>query len=194
MKVKLELEFEMKTNLEESDIIKTKKELLNGIKIEESDIVDGFLITTDLTGCNNTEDFFINPHSASITAIKAPEFSKEELSAVDIDINDNFDGVSCQFASIYDTNEKFGIQINEGDNARVNFYAEYFPANKELKCEYYLCSPLIEEGLPYSPTEEEKQLIISAMEEFCQDNYGENIMEFIQSEKEAEEMNMGGVQ
>lgn len=31
------------------------------------------------------------------------------------------------------------------------------------------------------------------MEEYCQDNYGENISEFIQSEQEDEEMNMGGI-
>lgn len=39
MKIKLEIEFEMNTKLEDFDITKTKKELLNGIRIEDSDVV-----------------------------------------------------------------------------------------------------------------------------------------------------------
>ncbi len=184
MKVKIEIEFDMETKLNESDIEKTKKELLGGIRLKQSDDVDGFVITTDFADCNNTEDFFIKSNSAKIVAIKTPEFSKEELSVIDIDINDDYDGVSCQFASIYNADEKFGTHFNDEDDSWVNFYAEYLPESKELKCEYYLCTPLIEESCPYTPTEEEKQLIIFAMEEYTQDNYGENIMEFVARERE----------
>lgn len=66
----------------------------------------------------------------------------------------------------------------------VNFYAEYFPENRELNCEYYVHTPNNIENHSYIPTDEERRLIIFAMEEYCQDNYGENIMEFIQSESE----------
>ncbi len=157
---------------------------MGGIRLKQSDDVDGFVITTDFADCNNSENFFIKPYSSKITAIKAPEFSKEELSVIDIEINDDYDGVSCQFASIYNVDEKFGTHINDEDDSWVNFYAEYLPESKELKCEYYLCTPLIEESCPYTPTEEERQLIIFAMEEYTQDNYGENIMEFVTRERE----------
>lgn len=196
MKVKMEIEFDMETELEDSDIEKTKKELISGIRLQESDDVDGFVITTDFADCDNTEDFFIKPYSAKITAVKSPEFSKEELEAIDIEINDDYDGVSCQFASIYDADAKFGTHINGENDSWLNFYAEYCPESKELKCEYYLCTPLIEESRQYFPTEEERQLIIFAMEEYCQDNYGENIAEFIQSEQEEtenEELTLGSM-
>lgn len=108
MKVKLEIEFDMKTELEESDITKTKNELLNGIRIEESDVVDGFEITTDFDDCDNVSDFFIKPYSAKIISIEAPEFSKEELCIENIEVNDNYDGVSCQFRTYFDVDKKFG--------------------------------------------------------------------------------------
>lgn len=196
MKVKLEIEFDMNTGLEDFDITKTKKELLNGIKIEDSDVVDGFEITTDFDGCDNTSDFFIKPNSARIISIEAPEFSKEELCVEDIEINDNYDGVSCQFKTCFDVDKKLGTNINDDCDSWVNFYAEYFPENRELKCEYYVHTPIKEESHSYIPTEEERRLIIFAMEEYCEDNYGENIIEFIQSEQEeseSEEITLGSM-
>ncbi len=193
MKVKLEIEFEMETELEESDITKTKNELLNGIRIEDSDVVDGFEITTDFDDCDNTSDFFIKPHSAKIISVEAPEFSKEELCVEDIEVNDNYDGISCQFKTCFDVDKKLGTNINDNCDSWVNFYAEYFPESRELNCEYYVHKPNSFENHSYIPTEEERCLIIFAMEEYCQDNYGENILEFIQSEQEDEAMNMGGI-
>lgn len=193
MKVKLEIEFDMNTGLEDFDITKTKQELLNGIRIEESDVVDGFEITTDFDDCDNTSDFFIKPNSAKIISIEAPEFSKEELCVEDIEVNDNYDGISCQFKTCFDVDKKLGTNINDNCDSWVNFYAEYFPENRELNCEYYVHTPTKEESHPYYPTEEERRLIIFVMEEYCQDNYGENISEFIQSEQEDEAMNMGGI-
>lgn len=184
MKVKLEIEFEMENELEESDIVKTKKELLDGIRISDSDVVDGFEITTDFDDCDNISDFFIKPYSAKIISIKTPEFSKDELWVNDIELNDNYDGVSCQFETHFNPDEKFGTHVNGEDDSWVNFYAEYLPENRELKCEYYVHTSTIEESHPYYPTEEERCLMINAMEEYCQDNYGENIFEFIQSESE----------
>lgn len=188
MRVKMEIEFDMKTELEESDIVKTKKELLEGLRLQESDDVDGFVITTDFADCDNSENFFIKPNSAKVTAVKSHEFSKEELVVIDLEINDDYDGVSCQFSPIYDAEKQFGTHINKEDDAWVNLYAEYSPKRKELKCEYDLCTSKSEECCTYLPTEKEKQLIIFAMEEFCQNNYGENIAEFIQCEKEDYEL------
>lgn len=184
MKVKLEIEFEINTGLEDFDITKTKKELLNGIRIEDSDVVDGFEITTDFDDCDNTLDFYIKPNSARIISIEVPEFSKDELWVNDIELNDNYDGVSCQFETHFNPDKKFSTHVNGEDDSWVTFYAEYLPENRELKCEYYLHTPTKEATHPYYPTEEETHLMINAMEEYCQDNYGENILEFIQSESE----------
>lgn len=184
MKIKLEIEFEMNTKLEDFDITKTKKELLNGIRIEDSDVVDGFEITTDFDDCDNTSDFYIKPNSARIISIEVPEFSKDELWVNDIELNDNYDGVSCQFETHFNPDKKFGTHVNGEDDSWVSFYAEYFPESRELNCEYYVHKPNSFENHSYIPTEEERRLIIFAMEEYCQDNYGENISEFIQSESE----------
>ena len=121
------------------------------------------------------------------------DLTKDEIVIGDIEINDDFTGVSSYIETNFDVDKKFGTNVNGECDSWVNFYAEYIPDSKELKCEYYLHTPTKEESHSYIPTEEEKQLIIFAMEEFCQDNYGENIMEFIQSEQEDEIMNMGGI-
>ncbi len=122
------------------------------------------------------------------------DLTKEEIVIGDIETNDDFTGVSSYIETNFDVDKKFGTKVNDDCDSWVNFYAEYFPDIRELKCEYYLHTPTKEEIHSYIPTEEEKQLIILAMEEFCQDNYGENIMEFIQSEQEDETMNIGGIQ
>lgn len=105
-------------------------------------------------------------------------------------MNDNYDGVSCQFKTYFDVDKKFGTNVNDDCDSWVNFYAEYFPESRELNCEYYVHTPNSFENRSYIPTEEERRLIIFAMEEYCQDNYGENIMEFIQSESEEFGMSM----
>lgn len=157
MKIRLEIEFEMETELEESDITKTKNELLNGIKIEDSDVVDGFEITTDFDDCDNTSDFFIKPYSARIISVEAPEFSKEELCVEDIEVNDNYDGISCQFKTCFDVDKKLGTNINDNCDSWVNFYAEYFPENRELNCEYYVHKPNSFENHSYIPIFQQKK-------------------------------------
>jgi len=121
------------------------------------------------------------------------DFTKDEIVVGDIEINDDCSGVSSYIETHFDVDKKFDTHINDEDDSWVNFYAEYFPESKELKCEYYIHTPTKEENHSYTPTEKEKQVIIFVMEEYTQDCYGENIMEFIQSEQENETMNMGGI-
>ncbi len=121
------------------------------------------------------------------------DFTKDEIVIGDMEINDDFSGVSSYIETYLDVDKKFGTNINDDCDSWVNFYAEYFPENKELKCEYYVHTPTKEECYSYTPTEKEKQIIIFAMEEYTQDNYGENILEFIMSEKEEETLSMGGI-
>lgn len=112
------------------------------------------------------------------------DFTKDEIVIGDIEINDDCSGVSSYIETHFDVDKKFGTHINDEDDSWVNFYAEYSPENKELKCEYCLHTPTTEECRLYIPSAEERQLIIFAMEEYTQDNYGENIMEFIARERE----------
>lgn len=125
------------------------------------------------------------------------DFTKDEIVISDIEINDDCSGVSSYIETHFDVDKKFGTHINDEDDSWVNFYAEHSPESKELKYEYYLCTPLIEKSCPYYPTEEERQLIIAEMEEYTQDNYGENIMEFIAREREEmdfeESITLGGM-
>lgn len=118
------------------------------------------------------------------------DFTKDEIVIGDIEINDDCTGVSSYIETYFDVDKKFGTNVNDDCDSWVNFYAEYFPESKELKCEYYLHTPTKEESHSYIPTENEKQLIIFAMEEYIQDCYGENIIEFIASERE--EMDLDG--
>lgn len=122
------------------------------------------------------------------------DLTREEIAIGDIEINNDFTGVSSYIETNFDVDKKFGTNVNDDCDSWVNFYAEYFPESRELKCEYYVHTPTKEENHPYYPTEKERRLIIFAMEEYCQDNYGENLMEFIQNEKEEITMDMGGIQ
>lgn len=115
------------------------------------------------------------------------DLTKEEIVIGDIEVNDDFSGVSSYIETNFDVDKKFGTKVNDDCDSWVNFYAEYNPDSKELKCEYFLHTPTKEESHSYIPTEEERRLIIFAMEEYCQDNYGENIIEFIQGEQEESE-------
>lgn len=112
------------------------------------------------------------------------DFAKDEIVIGDIEVNDDYTGVSSYVETYFDVDKKFGTNVNDDCDSWVNFYAEYFPESKELKCEYYIHTPTKEESHSYTPTEKEKQLIVFAMEEYTQDCYGENIIEFIARERE----------
>ena len=58
MKVELKIEAEIEINKDEYPNI-TPQMVLNGVQIFESDVCDGFEITTSIEGCNNTSDFFL---------------------------------------------------------------------------------------------------------------------------------------
>lgn len=70
---------------------------------------------------------------------------------------------------------------------------DYGISSEQLTDYQELLEKEMKECYSYTPTEKEKQIIIFAMEEYTQDNYGENILEFIMSEKEEETLSMGGI-
>lgn len=45
--------------LSDSGVRKSVKEIENGLRLYDDDVVDGFVITTNLSDCDNTNDFFI---------------------------------------------------------------------------------------------------------------------------------------
>lgn len=199
MKVKLEIEFEMNTELEESDIVKTKTELLNGIRLVESDVVDGFEITTDFDECDNTSDFFIKPYSARIISIEAPEFSKKELCAEDIDVEEeliiNDDGVSVNayLGTYFEPNEVLGTDIDDSGDEFVNLYADYNSESGELSVSYYVVKRDREYTEDYDASESEKEMILNLMETACQKQNGCSLDEFVQNCQESEDMTLGGM-
>lgn len=69
------------------------------------------------------------------------KFEGVELSVADIEINDDSTGVSSYIETYLDVDKKFGTNINDDCDSWLNFYAEYFPESKELKCEYYVHTP-----------------------------------------------------
>ncbi len=76
MKVELKIEAEIEIDKDEYPNI-TPQMVLNGVRIFESDVCDGFEITTSIEGCNNTSDFFLKDavllekHLHSVDAIDA---------------------------------------------------------------------------------------------------------------------------
>ena len=65
------IDFEMNNTVpDEPNNKKSKQELINGIVIRNSDEIDGFELTTDFYGLDNSHDFFIVPDSQKIISAK----------------------------------------------------------------------------------------------------------------------------
>lgn len=56
--IKLEVELEVRTT-SDTGVKKTVDEIANALRIRESNIVDGFVLTTNFRDCDNSEDFFL---------------------------------------------------------------------------------------------------------------------------------------
>ncbi len=109
------------------------------------------------------------------------DFTKDEIVIGDLEINDDRSGVSSYIETWFDADKKFGTNVNNDCDSWVNFYAEYFPESRELKCEYFVDTPYDNKCYSYIPTEKEKELIVSLMEEYCQKEENMSISEFIES-------------
>lgn len=58
MKIELKIIADIDIDQDEYPDI-TPEEVLNGVRVYESDVVDGFEITTSINGLDNTQDFFL---------------------------------------------------------------------------------------------------------------------------------------
>lgn len=194
MRVKLELEFEINEAPEETKK-RTTEELLNSLRMIDSDIVDGFELTTKFADGDNTNDFYIVPQSAKILSKgiigeQTNEFRKDQLVVSDMEVNDEGNGVSSYLETWFDVEKKFGVNV-EDDDTWVNFYAEYYPKSEELKCTCVVSKPDASDDFEYIPTENEKALIISMLEEYCIKNNNMCIKEMIDDmEQDSVEMTM----
>ena len=66
----------------------------------------------------------------------------------------------------------------------MNLYATYAPGTNSLTMEYVISRENSEECRPYTPTENEKSLILTMMEERCQMSYDSTLAELVRQQEE----------
>ncbi len=59
MKIRLTLEMDIEVDKEEYPDL-DEQEVLNSITVYDDDVIDGFGLTTHISGCDNTQDFFLS--------------------------------------------------------------------------------------------------------------------------------------
>lgn len=196
MKVKIEIELEMEND--GGNPIFTKEQMLNALCLQESEVVDGFEVTTDFDYNDNTNNFYIKPYSARIVSKEmldiAEEFTASQLDVQDLEIEENGTSVTSYIGTYFDVNKKFAVNVGAEDSSWVNFYARYAPESNELSCFYYVSKENSQsETMEYFPTEQERNMIISVMEGYCQKEYRSTIMEFLEEFNAEQNEDIGGM-
>lgn len=196
MKVKIEIELEMEND--GGNPIFTKEQMLNALCLQESEVVDGFEVTTDFDYNDNTNNFYIKPYSARIVSKEmldiAEEFTASQLDVQDLEIEDDGTSVTSYIGTYFDVNKKFAVNVGAEDSSWVNFYARYAPESNELSCFYYVSRENSQsETMEYFPTEKEKNLIISMMEDYCQKEYETTIMNLLEEFNAEQTEDIGGM-
>ncbi len=80
MKVRMTIEFEMNHSVsDEPETKMSKQELISGLIIRNSDEIDGFELTTNFCGYDNSSDFFIVPDSHKIISAKCIDKSIKNM-------------------------------------------------------------------------------------------------------------------
>lgn len=185
MRVRLTLEFDMVDEPVEVDdeLIKfSQDQLLDAIRVKDNDIIDGLEITTEMDGCDNQVDFFIKSYSACVASAEIldpiPEFKRDEITVEDMEVEDDGESVSSLCNCWFDVDKKFGIDTRD-DDTWVNFYAQYYPKQDEVKCEFFVNKSNDNQCYTYIPTNDEKELLKTLMEEFCMKEEQKSVQEFI---------------
>ena len=96
----------------------------------------------------------------------------------DFGIDDDQKMVTAYFETWFDVDEKFGTNINDDDDAWLNFYADYNIETDELTCFYLICRPNNCTDHEYKPTEAEEKLIKEMMQDECMKYYGCTLKEY----------------
>lgn len=187
MRVRLEIELEMQHTNDDNDITKTTEELLKGLRLQESDTIDGIEITTDFDDTDNTRDFFIVSESARIISKESTDFTEDMLDVEDMEMTDYNDGVNSQIALYLDCDKKFGTNVNDDDSAWVNCYVTYYPTKDIIDFDIYVVRGNTFEDIDYTPSEDEKNLVRDLMERYCQKENHCSISELVLSYQEETE-------
>ena len=183
MKVRLEIEFEMENNNYEDTPIKTPQELLDGLSLYDSNVVDGFVLTTHFKDALSTSDFYIHSSSASIVSAKRidepEELTEKSIVIGDLLIEDDGKSVTSVINTYFDVEKKFALDLSD-ESIWLNMYAKYTPETNELSCVYYVEGDKFSSAaIQYIPTDTEKNTIITMMEAFCQRNYNSSISDML---------------
>lgn len=80
----------------------------------------------------------------------------------------------------FDVDEKFGLHTADEDHTWVNLYASYTPGTGAFQMEYVISREDSEEWREYNPTNSEKLLVLSMMEECCQTCHGCSLEGYLQ--------------
>ena len=109
----------------------------------------------------------------------------------DLEINTDEETITAYVETWFDVDAKFGTHVLENDNEWLNSYAEYHPKTGELKMMYQVNRDGNSDFFDYTPSANEKALVVALMEEQCQKDGGCSLKELY--EKCGDNMTMGGI-
>lgn len=133
------------------------------------------------------------------------EFERDDLRIdndmqVDCDIGEE---ITCYIEAWCDTADKFGIDLQDGDDTWVNLYGKYNPYKDTLRMECEICHDDAKtESFDYTVTPSEAMLIKVLIAEKIMQFYGQTPTEFCESARqqadtqessEKETVTMGGM-
>lgn len=112
--------------------------------------------------------------------MKNGEFSKGNLLVdPELEVDLETGTVTAYLETWFDVDAKLGIHTANEENTWVNLYASYTPGSGAFKMEYVISRKDSEEWREYSPTDREKALILSMMEECCHTCHGCSLEEYL---------------
>lgn len=89
--------------------------------------------------------------------------------------------IEVQIECWFDVDKKFGTNTHEKDDVWINLYAEYNHADSGLNMTVVVDDPDDYGAFKYEPTNNEKELIITMIEEKVQELYRCSVDEFLRS-------------
>ena len=99
----------------------------------------------------------------------------------DFSVDDDQKIVTAYLETWFDVDKKFGTDVNDDDNAWVNFYADYNVETDNLTCFYLISHPNSCTDHEYKPTVAEAKIIKEMMQETCMKYHGCTLKEYAAS-------------
>ena len=111
--------------------------------------------------------------------------------------DDDLKQINFMIDAFFEVDKKFGIHINDEDDAWLNIWCSYNPFEDELAIQCQISRGTEnDEWFDYEPTKEESKLIKDMLAEHIEKRYKQTPEEFCQSVWETDEMqgpNRGGM-